>query len=722
MRIPVTAVFVLSIVLTLAAPELPAQQRPTDVSLRVGSPAGVIRLDGVLDEPVWGSAPAIEGLTMVEPVEGGRVTGTTRVMVLATARELVIGVECRDPDAAAIVSYSRERDADLAAEDHVKLLFDTFLAGRSGYVFAVNASGARYDALVTGDGKGENKDWDAAWESAVARGPGGWAAEIRIPIRSLAFRDGAREWGFNVERRIQRALETSRWASPLRDARISQPSRAGRLAGLPVFTLGIGLSIRPALTTGIERTTRVGAQNGFVEPSLDLSERLGANLLASVTANTDFAETEVDARRSNLTRFPLFFPEKRTFFLEGADNFDFGVHGGHERDFLPFFTRRIGLHQGLEVPLVAGGKVNGRVRGTSFAALAVRSGDAAGLPPTSLGAMRVRQDVLEESLVGLIATSGDPQGRTGAWTLGSDVAFRTSRLGGRRNLVLSAWALATGRDSLGGDRGAWGAAIEYPNDILNGGIYVRHVGDGFDPSLGFVPRPGVTSLQAALNVRHRQPLPRLRELFYQLDVQTVLDRERRWESYSVFTAPLYMRFESGDVFEFNVMPLGERLPAPFEIAPGVLIPAGTYRWVRYRLEATAAAKRNVSGRLTWWFGTFYDGRLHQVTATVAIKPSPAVTVDATLDRNVGHLPAGDFTQEVVRGRVRLGLSPDLQLISLLQYDNASRLLGVNTRLRWQFHWLGELFVVYNHNVTDLSARWTSDSYQLMTKMQYAIRL
>jgi len=701
-----------------------AAQAPAPATLTAGTLAGEIQLDGRLTEPAWSSAPAIDALTMVEPNEGGRPTGITRVIVLATAREILIGIDCQDPDPSAIVSFSRERDADLQAQDHIKILFDTFLAGRSGYVFAINASGARYDALVTGDGRGENRDWDAAWESAVAQGPTGWSAEIRIPVRSLSFRDGASEWGFNVERRIQRGLETNRWASPLRDARVSQPSRAGRLVGLPRFTLGIGLSVRPAMTTGIERTTPLSARETFAEPSLDVSERIGANLLASLTFKTDFAETEVDARRSNLTRFPLFFPEKRTFFQEGADNFDFGLQSERERsDLIPFFTRRIGLHQGVPVPLAAGGKVNGRIRGTSFAALAVRTGTDPGLPPAAtISAVRIRQDLLRESYLGVMATAGDPQGRSDSWMVGSDFTYRTSRLGGRRNLLVGLWALATGRDSLRGQRTAYGAGVEYPNDVLDAGLYYKRIGDGFDPSLGFVPRRGAEFLQANFLLRQRQPVRFLRDLFYELRVNTVLDRDRRWESYVVITTPVYLHFESGDVLEFNIVPYGERLAAPFDIAPGVAIPAGSYQWVRYRLEATAAAKRKISGRATWWFGTFYDGSLHQLSGAIAFRPSASLSLEATLSRNAGHLPNGDFTQEVLGGRIRIGFTQNLQLNSFLQYDNLSRLFGTNTRLRWQFHPLGELFLVFNRNVVNQPDGWSFDSDQLLAKLQYAIRL
>jgi hypothetical protein len=324
--------------------------------------------------------------------------------------------------------------------------------------------------------------------------------------------------------------------------------------------------------------------------------------------------------------------------------------------------------------------------------------------------------------VGIIGTIGDPQGRGDSWLLGGDFTFRTSRLGGRRNLVVGVWGLATRRDSLVGDRTAYGVAVEYPNDVLDAGAYYKYIGDGFDPSLGFVPRLGVNILGANLVARHRQPLPFLRDMFYEVRVQAVLDRERRWESYLVITTPVYLRFESGDVLEFNIVPYGERLTEPFEIARDVAIEPGSYHWLRYRVEGTLAAKQMVSGRATWWFGRFYDGTLGQLSGSLAFKPSPSLSVEATVERNVGDLPAGDFTQEVVGGRLRIGFTADLQLASLLQYDNLTRLFGANTRLRWQFHPLGELFLVYNHNALNLSDRWVFDSDRLIAKIQHAVRM
>jgi len=691
----------------------------------VGVAAGEIRLDGLLNEADWLEAQEIERLTMVEPIEGGPLVGHTSIKVLASPRAILIGVVCRDPDPAGIVSYSKARDSELRDEDHVKFILDTFLDGRSGYIFALNPSGARYDALVSNQGEGENSSWDTVWEAATRRGPEGWSAEVKIPIQSLSFKAGIDEWGFNVERRLQRMQETSRWASPTRDAKISQSIRAGRLTGLPAFSFGLGLTVRPALVVGFEKPEYDAPRDSVFEPSLDATQRIGANMLASATVNTDFAETEVDTRRTNLTRFSLFFPEKRTFFLEGSDIFDFGIglQNFHQVDLLPFHSRRIGLYEGEAVPLRVGGKVNGRLGNTNFGALAVRTGEVDELvPAASMGVVRLKQNVLEESSIGAIATFGDPEGRSGSWMAGVDAVYQTSRFAGDKNFLVGAWALVTEWDGLDGEKMAFGAKIDYPNDTWDVALTYLQIGDGFDPSLGFVPRPGIKKWSGGANFRSRPGWSWMRWMYYELRPTLVLDWDNQWESYRFFTAPVNWLFESGERFEFNVVPEGERLIEPFEIADSVVIPAGEYNWIRYRLEGDIAAKRQLSGRITWWFGGFYGGHLHQLTARLAIKPSATASLELTGERNVGSIPAGDFTQDLVSARLLVNFSPDLQVSSFVQYDNESESVGTNTRVRWTFHPLGELFFVYNHNVVDTLDRWRLESNQLLLKVQYAVRL
>jgi hypothetical protein len=680
-----------------------------------------LTIDGMLQEPVWAAAERVDTFIQADPNEGAPATLRTVVRVLARADAVVIGVTCDDPEPDRIVSFSVRRDAPLTSEDHIRIVLGPFLDGRSGYVFAVNPSGARYDGLINPGGESDNPDWDGIWQAATARTASGWSVEVWIPIHTLSFPRAAHEWHFNVQRRIQRHLETDRWAFPARQYRITQTSRAGLLTDLPNFDLGLGLTVRPAITTGGGVPAPSAGIDGEFQPSLDFSQRLGANVLASGTINTDFAETEVDTRRTNLTRFPLFFPEKRTFFLEGDDIFAFGL--GLDQDVLPYFSRRIGLVDDREVPILAGGKLNGRIGETNFGALVAGTNDMRGVVDDEalMAVGRVKRNLWRESWVGAIATTGDPLGRSRSWLTGGDFTYATSRFRGDKNFLVGVWGLATGRQSLGGDATAHGLKVDYPNDLWDIALTYKRIGRNFDPSLGFVPRRAVHVYNVNVEASPRFAHGPIQQMFFEFRPSLVTDLSGQWESYRVFFAPVNWRVRSGDRFEFNVNPTGERLVAPFDVS-GVEIRPGVYHWKRYRLEAGTAEKRRLYSQVTWWFGGFYDGKLDQIQWTGAWNPTPLLTVEFTGERNIGRLPSGEFVQTVVGNRLRVNVSPDLSIASYIQYDTESDSVGVNTRLRWTFRPVGDLFVVYNHNVRSLLDRWRLDSNQLLVKLQYAWRL
>jgi hypothetical protein len=565
------------------------------------------------------------------------------------------------------------------------------------------------------------------WEAKTSRSAQGWSAEILIPIKSLSFKKGLTNWGLNVQRRVQRLQETSRWSGASLDYEVFQTSRAGMLTDLPAFDYGMGLSVRPAFVAGANRLSPDVDREYDGEFSLDVTQRVGPNVVASATVNTDFAETEVDARQTNLTRFDVLFPEKRTFFLEGADIFEFGT-GLDEEKFTPFFTRRIGLFgqedELLQMPITAGGKVNGRLGNTNLGALAVRTGgvDSLGLGGTTMGALRLKQNVLSESSVGLLATFGDPLGRSDSWMAGLDATYQASDFMGDKNLLVGAWGLRNDRAGLEGEKMAYGGQIAYPNDLFDVALKYMHFGEGFQPSLGFVPRTG-TFLEVGGTINPRPRWSFVRQMVHELTYYAVLGHDKEIESHRFTIKPFDWLLESGDRFEFVVQPEGERLIAPFDIASNVLIPAGSYRWIRYSAGAFTAPKRLLSGEGTFSFGQFYEGDLNTLELTVKLRPTAAFALEFGAERNSGSLPQGDFVEELYSGRVEFKYSSDLQLSSLLQYDNESQSFGTNTRLRWTFHPLGDLFVVFNHNLAkSIDDRFRFDSNELLVKLQYALRL
>jgi len=701
-------------------PAVAAAQEPP--RLRAAALPTSLHIDGMLDEPAWQVAEAIDQFTQSDPDEGQPATVRTTVRVVANSTSIAIGVVCADPDPERIVSFSVRRDAQLNNEDHVRIVLGPFMDGRSGYVFAVNPSGARYDGLIEPGGEDDNEEWDGIWDAATTRTAEGWSAEILIPIQSLSFNAELREWHFNVQRRIQRRLETDRWAFPARQYEVTQTSRAGILTDLPAFDLGLGLTVRPAVTGGGGIPAHGADLDGKFHPSLDVTQRLGANFLASLTFNTDFAETEVDTRRTNLTRFPLFFPEKRTFFLEGSDIFSFGL--GLGQDVVPFFSRRMGLVSGVEIPILAGAKVNGRVADTNIGGLVAGTNDKPGVvPDESLMAVgRVKQNIWSESWIGAIATVGDPLGRSGSWLGGVDLTYATSRFRGDKNLRAGVWGLATGRTNLGPDATAYGFQVTYPNDLWEASATYKRIGRDFEPSMGFVPRRAVQLINGQANSRLRIRSGPFQQQTFEFEPSVALDLSGQWESYRIFMAPVNARFRSGDRVELNVNPTGERLLEPFEVADGVVIPPGAYHWRRYRLEASTAQKRRLYTQVTAWVGGFYNGDLKQLIWSGAWNPTPLVTIEFSGERNIGSLATGDFTQTLVGNRLRINVSPDLSVASYIQYDTDSDSIGVNTRLRWTVTPVAELFIVYNHNVRSLLERWQLESNQLLVKLQYAWRM
>lgn len=700
-----------------------SKERP---SFKSGKLLGEISLDGILDETDWKNAPILQDFLTTEPIEKGVPSFSTSVQVIANEKYVIFGIECKDDNPDKIVKFSKVRDADISNEDHVKIVIDPFLDGQSGYIIAINAFGARYDALVSNRGESENEDWDAIWEAQVSINKDGWTAEIRLPIQSINFKKEQNIWGFNVERRIQRNQETIRWANVQRDQWFIQTSRAGLLTDLPEFNYGLGLNIRPSL---VGKLNKSGADESYkfkFEPSLDVSQRLSPNVLATLTVNTDFAETEVDTRQTNLTRFPLFFPEKRTFFLEGSDIFEFGFGTG-SNTVIPFFSRRIGLYGNSEVPIVAGAKINGRVGKTAFAGLGVRSksftNNEQSFDASNMGVMRVRQNVFKESSIGVIASIGDPINRDGSWMSGADFTYQTTRFNGDKNFIAGAWALYTDREDLMNDRSAFGVKVDYPNDKWDVALVYSRIGEEFDPSYGFVPRKGVHYMRLGGTYGPRPEWSWVRQMRHQVYATYIRGLDGNWQSYSVFLAPINWRLESGDRIEINLRPTGENIISPFEIAEDVTIPAGEYNFMRYRLEGEFAAKRKLSGQASWWFGSFYEGNLDQFELQLNWNPNALLGFELTGVRNIGSLPWGDFDQTLAGSRIRFNVNSDLQLNSYIQYDTVSRNLGLNIRIHWIFSPLGDVIFVFNHNTfNDLTENWVLQNQQLLLKLRYNFRL
>jgi hypothetical protein len=653
-----------------------------------------ITIDGRLDEPAWAGAPAIR-LTQQDPHPGEATPFTTELRVLASAETLYFGFHCVDPAPGNILVHTWERDADQDEDDRVAIVLDTFRDGRTGYWFRMNAAGARQDGLVSGPTEA-SADWDGIWSGRTARTADGWSAEIEIPARTLQFRGGD-AWGFNALRFVARERTALRWTALSLDASFLDVSRTGLLEGLGALHQGHGLSLAPYGLARAARDRETDSSSTTGDVGGEVRDQITPQLAGVLTFNTDFAETEVDDRVVNLTRFSFFFPEKRPFFLEGSNLFSFGL--GLEEKFLPFYSRRVGLSEGVPVPIDGGAKLLGRAGRWSIAALDVETESSPAGPATNLFAGRVALDAGAGWRLGWVGTSGGGEGGSEAKLVGGDAVWQTSRLGGDKNGAFGVWGARSDGEASDGDHSGWGAIVSYPNDSWDVSLSVNQFGGALDPALGFVNLANTRQWDSGVAY---QPRPRVdgrfgwaRQFFYESFFHRIERLGGELETWRLFFAPWNVTTQSGARIELDWQPEFERLLEPFEIASGVVIPPGEYRFNRVRVELGTAQTRNWRLATSDWFGDFYGGRLSQFELDGSYTPlGGRLRVEASGEIDQGTLPSGDFTIRLYKLRALWAFTPDLVLSSLVQYDSESRSLGANTRLRWTIRPGSDLFVVW----------------------------
>lgn len=748
---PVRSILILTAMgLVIVGSTARADQGPSDASSAGGTRRAVatpvtapIVIDGVLDEPAWTTAPAIGGLIQRQPATGQPSSERTEVTVLFDQGHLYIGIQADDAEPERVIGTVMARDAALTADDRVEILLDTFRDRRSAFYFATNPAGALVDGLVANGVL--NSDWDAIWVVRTRRTDHGWTAEFAIPFKSLSFPAGATVWGFNVSRTIYRKLEDTRWSGARLETQFAQVSEAGELAGLDGPTQGMGLDVRPFLAGRWLNVRERGDDEGSVDPGLDVFYNITPSLKLTATVNTDFGETEVDARQINLTRFSLFFPEKRSFFLEGAGVFNFASVGPEPAggipesgaDVYPFFSRRIGLLNGQEIPLETGIKLSGTVGRTDVGLIGVRTGglDVDGEPvaePKGLFVGRVKRNLFAQSYVGAIFTDGNPAVGESGRTFGADLRLATSRwLGGSRNFVVTAYGVRSDRPSVREGRNwSYGFSAHYPNDRISAQVALREIQENFDPALGFVQRGNVRMFRAAASFN---PRPRnflnIQQMFHDLYYTrfTRLDNGLV-ESWDLYVTPVDWHLNSGDNFhgtiDFN--PTYERLFEPFEISPGVVLQPGEYRFTRFKTGGvTTAAKRRLSGSIGVAWGNYWSGKAEQWTTSLIYKLPPRVTVSLSTNQTFARLPEGHFTARIVTSNVNYAASPFLSFSNLIQFDNRSQNLGWQSRVRWTLEPGRDLFLALNqgwiHEEDGGSLRFTRQDTKLSAKMQYSVR-
>jgi hypothetical protein len=697
-----------------------------------------ITIDGVLDEPAWTAAPAIGDLVQRQPLPGLPPTERTRVTLLRDKDNLYIGIVAYDSEPRQIIGTQMERDAGLGSDDRIEILLDTFRDQRSAFYFATNPAGAFVDGLTFGDAQ-LNTEWDSIWRVRTRRTAEGWVAEFAIPFRSLTFPAGSDMWGFNVSRSILRKLEDDRWSAARLDTRFLQVSEAGRITNLGSPTQGKGVDFRPFLAGSWLHLGASGDDQGRRRPGFNVFYNITPNLKVTGTLNTDFGETEVDARQINLQRFSVLFPERRAFFLEGAGVFNFPSAGptpaggvpAAGADVFPFFSRRIGLLGGQEVPLDAGVKLTGTVGRNDVGMLGVRTSQLPGVVEgKGYFVGRFKRNLFRQSYVGAIVTNGNTAAGLSGQTYGADLSLATSRLlGGSRNLVVTAYGARSVAPNLPDRNWSYGYAVEYPNDRFAGQVAVREIQANFNPALGFVQRSNVRMLRVAGSWNPR-PKRYIQQMFHDVYYTrfTRLDYGLV-ESWNLYATLLDWHFKSGDsthaILDFN--PTYERVFEPFEISPGVVLPPGEYRFTRFRTSPIATApKRRLSGSAALVFGKYWSGTAEQVTTGVTYKVPPWFTASFNTNTTWAHLPQGNFVARIVTANVDYSASPTLSFSNLVQYDNRSRNLGWQSRMRWTQRPGNDLFISFNQGwireegEAD-NVRYRVQDTKLAGKFQYAVR-
>jgi Domain of unknown function (DUF5916) len=643
-----------------------------------------IALDGGLTESAWRRADSVTEFTQLDPDEGAPASERTVVRFLATGEALYVGVEAYDSLPALLSRAQLRRDADLGSDDAFTILLDPQRDRRSGYLFSVNPNGAMYDAEIQGPDD-TNDDWDGRWDARALVLPWGWSAEIRLPWQTLRYPRSEGPWGLNLERYIHRNNELVLWRAWQRHQGLLFQEAQGALGGLDSLPERPRAEIRPYVVMAQSQAERDYAPNGGssvlqdrrreARVGGDLKLGLGPTLTLDLTANSDFAQVEVDERVVNLTRFPLRFPEKRPFFLENSGIFDMGESGEVEL----FYSRRIGLaDDGQFRPLHAGGRLHGRTGQYRVGVLATRSGAGSTENATDVVA-RVSRDLLSRGRVGAMLTSRHEDGASGRWSVGLD--GQLPLLLEEQNLVFSGYGAATSDDE--GGASAWGLSLDYPNDWTDSYVGISRVGNGFDPALGFVREDGVRRYVGGLQFFPRPPGLGVRRLDLKLlewEVAERLEGGQAWATYEI--RPFGVELDGGSAMELNLQRYVDVPDEAFEVFPGSRVPAGSYRFDRVEARYLSAAHRTWVLDVAASVGEFYDGTSREFETSLELRAAPHLIGYLDYALQSVRRPGPDFTARVVRAGIDVAASPRLGASALVQWENESDRMGVNLRVHW----------------------------------------
>jgi hypothetical protein len=647
---------------------------------RTDEDVAAIKLDGVLDEADWAKAPRISNFTQRELNENMPVTEKTEVAVLYTATEMYIGVWCYDSEPDKIIAQKMKWDFEYGNEDNFEIALDTYGDKRNAYLFIINPNGAQYDALVTDNSRKLNADWNGVWYVAAKRTDQGWFAEIKIPFSTLKFSAANEQtWGINFERNIRRKREQVLWQGWSRDSMLVQVNRAGTLTGLRDLTRMRIFEFRPYALAGAEKTIQMPVTTvGNI--GLDFNYLINPTVKLDFTILPDFAQVESDQMIVNLTRFSISLPEKRQFYLEAQNFFDFPL--GKAR---PFYSRRIGIYQGEQTPILGGARFLGKMGGTTLGIMVLQAESTDTAKSTNFSLVRYKQDLGEQSSIGALAIGAAQSGRFNG-TGGVDALYSTSKLFGNKNFQIGgAFAATYTSDRAAAVGSAQRLFVNLPNDLMEISASWERAGKDFNPEVGFLSRPSYQIYTAKWRINPRPDfLPWVQKLqFKPIDINYYIDDvTHQMQSVYMEFRPLAVFFKSGETLEINIQRNAEDLTEDFEIRPGHVIPTGRYWTNRGEIQfSTFDGRPLVFGTGINW-GKFYDGSSTEWDAQFTWKPNKYYALNLAYQRTDIRLPDGGFAIDEVVGRMNFSLNPRLYGAVFAQWNNDENKILFNFRVTW----------------------------------------
>ena len=697
-----------------------------------------IILDGKLDEPFWNTIIGIDQFLTQEPIEGGEPTEKTIIKIAYDQNYLYIGGVFYDSNPEGIKSFKMRKDSPLNTDDRFMWILDTYLDGRNAYFFEINPKGLMGDGLLTiGQGLSLNKNWDGIWRPWTFIGDFGWSTEIRIPFHTLNFDPKISTWGINFQRTVRRKNEEILWSGHKRNQGLFRPQNAGRLTGLNNISQGLGLELvgyGKTEASKLQKDSGVGySKDANVDGGININYNITPALKASVTLNTDFAETEVDDRQINLTRFAIRFPEKRDFFLEGANIYQFAPRSG----VYPYFSRKIGLQSGNPIPILYGGRIIGKIGKVEIAAQQVKTRKTDLVNSEDFSVLRLKQNFLKESSIGILytrrhTTNGEQlteplQDRN---TFGIDLTLNTSSFLSNQNLQFQAFAIMHNPESPNDlnnsiwDRSARGLRFNFPNQPWSGSLSYREFGNSYDPAVGFSRRNSFRRVEPRIRFSPLQEKSSLiREFSWEVSFENLMSLNWKKLTQNIRLTPLSIRFESGDEVSYQIIKNYEVLEYNFNILgdSSVIIPIGNYSNWSHQIELETANHRKLVYEIELNIEGFWSGNRTEYQNNLTLRPIQGINLNLGYIHSKVNLNEGNFKTNLIRFLGDFDFSPFISFSSNIQYDDISKQIGMNNRFKYTITPGSDIYFVYNHNWIDDAGKYTTSSILGASKITYTHR-